>query len=40
MDRRSEAGTSVTAQANQMLSQGYDQSRAAAMLARKRLGLL
>lgn len=34
------AGPELTAQANQILSQGYDQSRAAALVARKRLGLV
>jgi cyclohexyl-isocyanide hydratase len=35
----SKAGPELTAQANQILAQGYDQSRAAALIARKRLGL-
>lgn len=36
----SKAGPELTGQANQILSQGYDQSRAVALIARKRLGLL
>ena len=35
----SKAGPELTAQANQILASGYEQSRAAALIARKRLGL-
>jgi cyclohexyl-isocyanide hydratase len=35
-----QAGPALTAQANQLLSPGYERSRAAALIARKRLGIL
>jgi len=36
----SKAGPQLTAQANQIFAAGYEQSRAAALIARKRLGLV